>query len=209
MATSADFKLHGQFLECCDCFTICPCWVNDRPDEDHCSAIYVWTLGADCVIDRQPVPEGTSVVAASFHGNRSGTQSAILVDERLTPALQRLLIDAFSGRTVQRLQDLQRLVGTIVHAGPARIDVTRNGKRWEVSVSAEGSQLARAHGGPATMEGRQKPLTLQDTALHDELGLSAAVEVHRVERFELAVSALPGGPFVYAGRSGMAAPFAY
>jgi hypothetical protein len=59
------------------------------------------------------------------------------------------------------------------------------------------------------MEGRSQPLTLNDTALDDELGIDGAVTVQKVDRFEMAVSPLPGGPFVYSGRSGMAAKFNY
>lgn len=129
--------------------------------------------------------------------------------------MQQLLIDAFAGKTVASLQGLARLIGTVIDSGAARI--TRrlipygtNQGHWEVIVEVDGNRLAHATGTDATMEGRTKPLTLNNTALHDELGLhNLAVTVQAVDRFEMAVSPLPGGPFVYSGRSGMSATFDY
>jgi hypothetical protein len=201
-------KLKGRFVECCDCFTICPCWVHDRPDEDHCSSLYIWTFDEDAQIEGKAIG-GKSVAAVAFHGNRSGAQSAIYVDMTLDELTQQVLLDAFSGKTHERLQGLARLLGTVIVQGAAQIMHKQDNTGWEVTVQAEGSRIAHASGTHAKMEGRSKPLTLHDTALHDELGIEGAVGVQQVSRFEMAVSPLPGGPFVYSGRSGMAANFDY
>jgi hypothetical protein len=201
-------KLTGQFVECCDCFTICPCWVHDRPDEDHCSSLYVWTFDEGAQIEGKAIG-GKSVAAVAFHGNRNGTQSAIYVDMTLDAPTQQALLDAFCGKTNERLKSLERLLGTIVLQGPAQILYKHDKLGWEVTVEAEKSRVAHATGTDAKMEGRSKPLTLNDTALDDELGLDGPVTVQKVNRFEMAVSPLPGGPFVYAGRAGMAAQFNY
>jgi hypothetical protein len=230
--------LTGRFLECCDCYTICPCWVNERPDEDHCSALYVWTFDPGSQIEGNDI-SGKSVVVAAFHGNRQGTQSAIYVDETLSPAAQRELIAAFSGQraaddeeppeprlikvkersnpTIKGLEGLTRLVGRVVDSGSAKISVSpqlKQGGDWQVTVQVNESRLAHAKGSSAYMQDRAgaertRPLTLNDTALHDELSLDGAVEVQVVEHFEMAIAPLPGAPFTYAGRSGMAAKFDY
>jgi hypothetical protein len=140
----------------------------------------------------------------------SNMQSAIYVDDTIEdPIAQKLLIDAFSGRSIERLKSLQRLVGMVVDSGPATIDRKVSNGGWEITVTVNGSRLAQASYTEATMKGQDWPLSLKDTALHYELGIEGAVELQKVSRFEMAVSPLPGGPFVYAGRSGMAARFNY
>jgi hypothetical protein len=201
-------RLKGRFVECCDCFTICPCWLHDRPDEDHCSSLYIWTFDPDAQIEGHAIG-GKSVAAVAFHGNRSGMQSAIYVDMTLDSRTQQILLDAFSGKTNESLKSLERLLGTIVDQGAAKITHNRDNTGWEVTVEVEGSRVAHASGTDAQMEGRSRPLTLNDTAMHDELAIEGAVNVQKVSRFEMAVSPLPGGPFVYSGRSGMAAQFNY
>lgn len=242
---SSSSNLKGWFLECCDCYTICPCWVNERPDEDHCSAIYVWKFDEGSKISGHDIG-GKSVVVAAFHGNRNGTQSAIYVDDTLDKTAQQELISAFSGRpdpevepktklmiagkertdpVLKGLQDLSRLVGKVVDRDAATIVITRKQDcsstqdmqqnwDWQVTVKVGGTRLAHAIGSSAYMKDmagndRARPLTLQDTGLHDELHLDQAVEVQAVDRFEMAVAPLPGGPFTYVGRSGMVARFNY
>jgi hypothetical protein len=216
-------KLKGQFIECCDCYTICPCWIKDRPDEDHCSALYVWTFDDDAQIfdpkaereDKWIKIGGKSVVAAAFYGSRDGLQAAIYVDHSLEPlSTRKLLLDAFSGKseTITSLQSLGRLIGTVVDSDWA--EITRKPREdggWEITVKVNGSLIAQAKGTEAILDQQSKPLRLFDTGLHDELGIpeDEAVIVQKVDHFEMAVSPLPGGPFVYAGRSGMAAKFDY
>jgi hypothetical protein len=256
--SSVNYKLAGEFVECCDCYTICPCWVNERPDEDHCSSLYIWTFEKGSHIQGHPIGD-TSVAAAAFYRRRSGVksadkgkdkqdnekrklgrpqisidpeqqqaendrrqtsssnmQSAIYVDHNLDEPTRNLLIDAFSGRSIDRLKSLQRLVGTVVDSGPAKIDRHPSNGGWEITVTTfeneedkKGIRIAQASYTEATMKGQDWPLSLKDTALHYELGIEGAVELQKVSRFEMAVSPLPGGPFVYAGRSGMAARFNY
>jgi hypothetical protein len=249
--SSFNHQLAGEFVECCDCYTICPCWVNERPDEDHCSSLYIWTFGKGAHIEGRDIA-GKSLVAAAFYRRRSGVkladnardkqdgkekklgraqisidperqnaedklkapssnmQSAIYVDDTIKdPITEKLLIDAFSGRSIDRLKSLQRLVGTVVDSGLATIDRKESNRGWEVTVTVDGSRLAQASYTEATMKGQDWPLSLKDTALHYELGIDGAVELQKVSRFEMAVSPLPGGPFVYAGRSGMSAQFNY
>jgi hypothetical protein len=206
-------KLSGEFIECCDCYTICPCWTNDKPDEDHCSAIYVWTFDKGTTIGGETL-DGRSIVAASFHGNRGGSQSALYVDDTLSPKAQQALLGAFAGQGGPTLRDLSKLLGTIIDQGSAKITRTRNGEGWEVEVELEQgplkyARLAYARGGPSIMDDGSKVLTIDHSALHKELRLMGPVKVQAVERFEMAVSPLPGGPFTYKGRAGMLAQFNY
>ena len=210
MAPANQQKLSGDFIECCDCYTICPCWVSERPDEDHCSALYVWTFAKGSVVEGHDIG-GKSVVAASYHGNRGGTQSALYVDDSLD--LEKSgepLLALFSGGRGGTLGDLANLLGTIVVTGQATIDRTpAAGQEWQVTVTVDGSRLALGRGQAAEIKGEPDPIVLGNTALHKELKLVGLVTVQTVDRFEFAVSPLPAGPFVYAGRSGMMAHFDY
>ena len=40
------YRLVGRFLEACDCYAICPCWIDELPDEDRCTGLYVWDIAA-------------------------------------------------------------------------------------------------------------------------------------------------------------------
>lgn len=201
-------SLKGEFIECCDCYTICPCWASDKPDEDHCSAIYVWTFDPGSRIGGREVG-GHSLVAASFHGNRGGSQSALYADSRLPPDTRELLLDAFMGKGGETLSDLSQLLGTVIDRGAATISRTGTGTNWEIKVEVDQARLAYANGGPAVMDGGTRPLTIENSALHHELRLNGPVEVQKMARFEMAVAPLPGAPFAYAGRAGMLAHFDY
>jgi len=227
--------LKGSFLEFCDCFTICPCWVNETPDEDHCSALYVWRFDEESRLDGYSLAD-KSIAAASYHARQRGTQSAFFVDDTLDIIVQQRLLDLFinasSGDAEPNdlfnrsgLDGLQRLMGSVVQTGTAHFDwlppgsrppgSSRSSDRHSVSLTIEGTLLASAEYRDAYMnrnragEPRSKPLRLKDTALHDELALVGKVVVQDVGRFELAVAALPGPGFVYSGRAGMSSRFDY
>ncbi|MCI0754878.1 DUF1326 domain-containing protein [Teichococcus vastitatis] len=205
MATT---RLTGDFAEICDCYTICPCWADDTPDENHCNAVYVWTFDERSMVEDHDVG-GRSFAAASFHGVGRGSQSVLFADAALPSAAQRALIAAFSAGEGTTLGEVSKMLGTVVSSGAAAITRRRSGGEWEILVEAQGIRLAYAKGKPAHMDGRIDPMTLHDSALHHELGLVGPAVVQEMDRFEAAVSPLPGGPVAYAGRAGMVARFNY
>ena len=232
MAAGAETILKGQFLEFCDCYTICPCWVKDTPDEEHCSALYVWHFDPGCKIGGVDIG-GKSVAMAAFHARRRGTQSAIFVDKTAAEEGKRLLRQAFSSAVSNPAQPaldpalttamagLKVLLGDVVQTAEASIVLAApapgnpaDQKHLQVTVSFEDDQgscttLAKAQYSDAIMQGQSTTLTLDHSALHDELKLQGAVDVQRVERFEFDVASLPAAPFVLKARSGMRARFDY
>ena len=227
--------LKGTFLEFCDCYTICPCWVNESPDEDHCSALYVWRFEEGAEIEGFSI-EGTAMAIAAFHAKKQTTQSAVFLDERMADQpreILRGLVEAAAdkrdeGDDVPLLDGLARLLGSIVQISTARIELSspaeNNGAAgiWKLTLSYDQATLAEAHYKNAYMkairkgkndnqplEPRSNPLSLKDTALHDELSLQSDAVVQEVDRFDLSVPSLPGAPFSYAGRSGMSSWFDY
>lgn len=237
MQTQTSTILRGQFLEFCDCYTICPCWVNETPDEEHCSALYLWHFDPDCMISGVDIG-GKSLAMAAFHARRRGTQSAIFVDKTVAAEGKALLLQAFSCAAsdnaqtsldpgvTKAMEGLKGLLGEVVQTAEASIVLvapasgsTDNQKDWQVTVCFEDEEgnstiLAKAHYGDAIMKGQENtvqpnPLTLNNTALHDELKIQGNVVVQRVERFEFDVASLPTAPFVLKARSGMSGRFDY
>jgi hypothetical protein len=202
------YNLSGTFVECCDCFTVCPCWVADTPDEDHCSGLYVWTLDAGSQVAGLDVG-GKSVAAATFHGNRTGGQAVLFVDETLGKSEQNALIGAFSGKRGGPLEDLAKLLGTILDAVPANIATDFAADNFDVSITVKGSRQASAKGKPKLFKNEADPMIVDNSALEAKLGIRGATQVQQMENLSVSVAALPGGPYEFTGRSGMRGSFVY
>lgn len=205
------YALSGDFVECCDCFTVCPCWVSDVPDEDHCSGLYLWSLGEGSHVNHLDV-SGMHVAAATFHAVRAGGQAIFFIDAGMpgSPAEQ-ALADAFAGRLGGAgFVALHKLFGTILGHQSAQITSTFDDKHFNVEVKVDGRSIASAEGTPKTFGGQVAPMTLRDAALADELGIGGeAVTVQAMKDLIVDVAALPGGPLHFRGRSGMRSTFSY
>jgi hypothetical protein len=205
---SSTYDLSGTFVECCDCFTVCPCWVADKPDDDHCSGLYVWTFDQGSRIAGFDVSH-KSVAAATFHGNRTGGQAVLFADQTLVAPARNALIEAFSGRREGPLQDLAKLLGTIISSEPAIIETKFDADEFRVSVTVRGSKLASANGKAKYLDNQADPMTLNNSALETELGIQGLVEVQDMDNLSVSVATLPGGAYQFTGRSGMRGSFVY
>ena len=73
------YDLAGRFIEVCDCTLLCPCWVSEAPDDNHCTGLFVWDIGTldghpptdhnRSIIDGTDVT-GRRVVSVSIHRGR-------------------------------------------------------------------------------------------------------------------------------------------
>jgi len=206
------YTLAGTFIESCNCQVVCPCWVNDEPDEDFCAGLFAWTFDSDSTIEDQDV-DGRTVVSVTMHGDgRRGSQStsAIYIDHAATEQVASLLVQAFSGRGGGPLADLAGVTGAVVDAGRAAVTVTDATGSWQVGVRSAGSQLVWAQGQPKRFDADPTPLTLTHTALSAELGImGGAVVAQQADLLRVDVAALPGPPVDVIGRSGMTGRFRY
>ena len=57
------YTLNGSFIEACDCYIVCPCWVDEEADDGHCTGLVAWTLGAGSTIGTTPVHDRKVVSA--------------------------------------------------------------------------------------------------------------------------------------------------
>jgi hypothetical protein len=213
------YTLTGSFIEACDCFIVCPCWVDEEADDGHCTGLVAWTLGPGSDIDGLDV-HGRTVVSITAHGSRrrGGTSTTVVfVDHEATPTQTRKLTDAFAGRLDGPLAELAGVTGTVVLTGQAVIDVTNEDHAWSVSVRLPPQQPTAD---AIDVAGEQRvfsdagslPLTLRNTALSAEFGVPPTtpdVTGLRSDHLTVAVAALPGGFVDVVGRSGMTGRFSY
>jgi len=211
------YTLNGNFIESCDCYVICPCWVDEDADDGNCTGLVAWTLGAGSIIDGLSVA-GRTVVAVTNHGTRRrgvGTsQTVVYVDSGASTDQVTRLARAFSGQADGPLAELAGVSGQVVSTAKAQITVTENASQWSVRVripaAAPTSDAVDVGGKPKTFNERPDPMTLRDTALSTEFGMgTGAVTAHRSDHLQVAVAALPGGYIDVTGRSGMTGAFSY
>jgi len=215
----AGYSLFGTFIEACNCRVVCPCWVDDEPDEDHCTGLFAWTFDNESWIgDEDKQVGGFTVVSATVHASRRRggvSESVIYVDDRLPAELLEPLVAAFAGLSGGPLADLADVTGTVVDAARARIRVEPDADGHRVSVSSAGNSLVHVVVRPKRFDAGPDPLQLQNTALAKELGhrdpdiADRVIDAQRSERMIVNIAPLPGAPVDVVGRSGMAGAFRY
>ena len=213
------YLLTGVFTEACDCTLICPCWLDDAPDEDHCTGLFAWQLDPAASIDGIGVG-GLTVVSVSTHsgGRRAGaTSTAIFVSEGATDEQFRLLGEAFSGALDGPLADLAGVSGAVLVKARARIEISADTAGWHIVVGLPGTPpgtgtgLVEVTGSASVFADEREPLTLTHTALDRELsvGGDGSVVAHRTDRLAVRVPVLPGAYLDVRGRSAMRGRFRY
>lgn len=200
-------RLSGTFLEFCDCYTICPCWVNETPDEDHCSGIYVWAFDDQSMIAGTPL-KGHCIAIAAYHGNRRGSQSVLFLDTSLPQEARHALKQAFVGQSkLKSLDALKKLIGTVIDQRDAVITYQPPAAKvagWTLSIEVAGQQVVQANGAS-----REQGVELTNSALSKEFGAQGNVSVQKMGEYTLKLNTLPVGAFSYHGRAGMAGKFKY
>lgn len=208
-----DYQLSGQFLEACDCTTLCPCWVGQPPDQNVCNGLFAWSVDQG-KIDGKGV-RGLRVVSVSHHvGTRAdgGQQVAVFVDpSHVEPAHRehwssaaglRRIVDVFLGRDEGPLSGLFGLLGIQINAPKddaddaairaaysrsIELEVGDRGGAFTVTVRATDAgipSLVQAAG--RGLEGETKnPIRINDSSLAESLGKEAFVG--KADRFSLFV----------------------
>jgi hypothetical protein len=196
------YSLTGQFVELCDCYTICPCWIDRPPDEGRCTGAFGWTISTGR-IGRVKV-DGLAVVSVSFHtGHRAtgGQEVSLFVDDRASDAQFEALAAVFSGVAGGPLSELRKVMGVLRETERAPISLLLEGDHISLTIDRRVSGDARVVKSP---DG--KTTELHNGRLSTILGPTAEVGVSTDFRVDL-------GGFGFSievkGRAAMRGPFAY
>jgi hypothetical protein len=198
----APYHLHGTFYEACDCFTICPCWTGERPDEGECTGLFAWAIESGDV-DGVKV-DGCRAVSVSRHaGSREAShQNVILfVDDAATPEQAAALAGALTGCLGGPLSELASLLGKLLGIERAPIELHRVGRITTLSVGRRIRVEGTASEGPTG-----RPIMLSDGKLSGVLGSPAEIGVSR--RFRIGLLS-HGMDLDLRGRSTMSGSFSY
>lgn len=210
------YHVTGTFIEACDCSSICPCWLDDEPDDDHCTGLFAWQIEDGSSVQGEPVG-GRTVVSVSTHsgGRRAGgTITALFVDEAATDRQLDMLGQAFAGDLDGPLKELAAVSGVVVLRARAQISIVSDPQGWSVTVRPAGppaDHLVQATGSPLRFENEDLPMVLSHTALNLELGVpgDGEVEAQRSSELSVQVAVLPAGFVDVTRRSAMRGAFSY
>ena len=194
--------MKGEFLEVCDCFTICPCWTGRDPDEDVCTGVFAWVI-EDGQIDGVDVG-GLTVVSASTHaGNRADAHQRVqlFVSEDAGEAQVQALAGAFGGLYGGPLDELGNILGELVGVERVPIEIDFAQRRAKLTVGRAITADTKTIIGP-----NGDPMTLAGAKLSNVLGTPA--EVGESLRLKVSLPAL-GVQLDLQGRSAMRGRFSY
>ena len=175
------YRLVGRFVEACDCYAICPCWIDEEPDEEKCTGLYVWDI-ADGEAKGNEVG-GLRVASISYHeGNRRGSRQRVvlLIDERADDHQRRALSDVFTGRSGGPLAELGAMLGELAEQQSARIDLNWDGEEASLDIEGKVQVSTERKVGPSG-----RTTTLVDSALAESFGSPALVGVSRAFKISL------------------------
>jgi hypothetical protein len=200
--SSPGYELRGEFFELCDCFTICPCWLGQPPDDNRCTGAFGWSVASGHVggVDLA----GRSVVSVSFHtGHRDGggQQVYVFVDDGADDDQYRILVDTFTGQNGGPLGELGALMGVLQGHERAPIQLASRGNFITVTVG-------RAISGDAGVVrgGDGEVTTLEHGRLSEVLGTPAEVGLSTAFRMDVAQT---GISIEVRGRAAMRGAFTY
>lgn len=199
----APYQLLGAFYEACDCYTVCPCWTGNNPDEGQCTGIFAWEIeeGAVDGVDVAGLRAASVSHHTGFRGEDARQRVVIIIDDTASQRQSDALVAALTGSLGGPLQELADLLGELLAVEHAPIALRHEGRLTTLAIGkrilVEGT----------TMEGPSGRLTtLTDGKLSDVLGSPA--EVGESWRFRVGL-ATHGMDLDVRGRSTMRGRFSY
>ena len=175
------YRLTGRFLEACDCYAICPCWIDEVPDEDRCTGLYVWDISTG-EAKRHDVG-GLRVASVSFHQGKRRTSRqtvVLLIDERASDAQRAALSDVFTGRSGGPLGELADMLGELAAQRSAKIDITWDGQKATLDIDGSVRASNEPKLGPSG-----RVTSLVDPAIAETFGSPALVGLSKEFRIAL------------------------
>jgi hypothetical protein len=154
------YSLEGSLLEVCTCAVLCPCWVNELPDNGRCQGVLAWHVD-EGTVDGTDVGGRTIALLIDVPGKilDGNWRTVVFVDDKATAGQHQALLDVWTGKLGGPMGDLAQLVGEVVA-------VERQPVTWQV----EGKGVAGRFTIGRTIEAELEPFTGatgEPSALHD------------------------------------------
>ena len=124
------YQIEGRLLEICSCETICPCFVNQTPDNGACDVTVAWHIDKG-EIEGVDVAGRTIAAIARIPGKpRDGAwRAAVYLDDGTSDDQQKALLNVFTGKLGGPIADVAKLIGEVVGVERAPISFSsKNGK---------------------------------------------------------------------------------
>lgn len=197
------YRLVGRFLEACDCYAICPCWIDEVPDEERCTGLYVWDITAGDAKGHDV--GGLRVASVSFHiGKRTSSRQTVvlLLDNRANDMQRSALAEVFSGRAGGPLGELAAMLGELRAQRSATIDIAfDHDERATLDIEGDVRVSTQPKFGPSG-----RITTLVDPAIAETFGSPGLVAVSK--EFHIGLPELEV-PITVKGRSATTGWFSY
>jgi hypothetical protein len=155
------FQLDGQYYENCSCDAICPCtWSNltRAATRDDCRFTLVFRVDRGAVEDLDVSGRTVVVVAETPKMMVDGNwRVGLVVDEGATDEQMEALTKVFTGALGGPMEGLVPLIGEVLGAERAAIDVQSGDDGWAVRVGSdtelEGAIVRAPDAEPVTLNG--------------------------------------------------------
>lgn len=170
-----NYHVTGEFIEACDCRVICPCWVDQLPDNGSCTGFFAWSLAAGSTVGDVDV-SGHRVVSVSTHlgrrspgagtpGSDQGVTMLYLTAAAGTPEYDKL-VALFRGDLGGPVADIIKVIDSPPLVAPQTADISfqddtsvtvtvTTGAKTEQRVSATIEAVVGADGQQTTVAHQQ------------------------------------------------------
>jgi hypothetical protein len=130
-----DWKVSGEYFEVCNCEAICPCIVFSPPTSGECIAVIGWKIREGHHGDTDLSGLNVGLVANAQGNMKDGNwRVALYTDARANDAQAEALAAIFSGQAGGHLENLGPLIGEVLGAKPAAIELQHEGKRFSMRI---------------------------------------------------------------------------
>jgi len=171
--------MSGDFLEVCDCFTVCPCWIKLAPSEGKCTGVFAWSIDQGR-IDGTDVSDRCVVSVSTHEGAPEGAHQRVMlfIDEGASDRQVAILSATFAGLSGGPLAGLAPMLGELIAVRRAAIDISFSGRRASLTVgriiAAQSASLLGANGQATVLSHARLSTVLGEQA---EVGISQRFKV--------------------------------
>ncbi len=197
---SEDWKLTGEFFECCNCDVVCPCIFLKPPSNGTCKGYLAWHI-TDGTMGRVNLSHLNVAIWLDAPGLLvdGNIKMSYYIDESASSEQHDALAKIFTGQAGGHPAVLAGLVGENVGVHTAKIRFLSDGKRRELDVEGVGTvrmnAVEGADGGTVTL--LNHPLAVAP---------GSATTAYESEHLDYSCAGTTGE---HSGTSGLGAHFQY